>query len=117
MNSTTEIAKIAHEANKAYCESLGDFSHDPWFAAQQWQRDSVINGVLSIERNEVKAPGESHENWLRIKEKEGWVYGTEKNSGTGTRTHPCMLPFNDLPHAQQIKDHLFFAIVTTLLEK
>ena len=119
MNSITEIAGIAHEANRAYCESLGDFSQDHWSGAAQWQRDSVINGVRAIKDGEITAAGESHANWLKYKEEEGWVYGTKKNTNikVGVLTHPYMLPFDQLSLEQQMKDHLFFAIVTTLLGK
>ena len=119
MLSTTEIARVAHETNRAYCETLGDFSQEYWYDAEQWQRDSAINGVLAIRNIIVTKPEESHENWLREKYEEGWVYGPKKNTdlSVGVLTHPCMVPFNELPAEQQMKDHLFFAIVTVLLER
>ena len=117
MNSITEIAEIAHETNRAFCRTLGDFSQDPWDCCPQWQRDSIINGVLAIKRGIVNEPGQSHENWLKLKEEEGWIFGKKKNTNKaiGVLTHPSMVPFKELPHEQQMKDHLFFAIVTTLL--
>ncbi len=113
MNSITEIAEIAHETNRAYCRTLGDFSQNSWIECPQWQRDSSIDGVRAIRRGVVTGPGQSHENWLKLKEEEGWVYGKVKNEIR--KEHPCMVPFKELPHEQQMKDHLFFAIVTTLL--
>ena len=117
MNSVTEIAKVAHETNRIYCQTIGDFSQAPWDWCPQWQRDSAMNGVLAIERGAVTEPEESHENWLKEKYDKGWVYGKEKNTdlSVGCLTHPCMVPFSMLPKEQQMKDHLFFAIVTTLL--
>ena len=41
----TQIAIICHEANRAYCKTLGDDSQLPWADAPQWQRDSIIAGV------------------------------------------------------------------------
>ena len=116
MNSTTEIAQVAYEANRAYCQTIGDYSQDPWTYCEQWQRDTVMNGVRAIDRGIVTKPEQSHENWLEHKEEKGWSYGPEKNSNKalGALTHPCMVPFNELPHEQKMKDHLFFAIVTTL---
>jgi hypothetical protein len=32
----------------------------------------------------------------------------------GTKTHPCLVPFADLPEDQQRKDALFIAIVQAL---
>ena len=119
MFSTAEIARVAHETNRAYCESLGDFGQLSWGNVEQWQRDSAMNGVLAIRKGIVTRPEQSHENWLKCKEEEGWVYGEKKNTdaSVGCLTHPCMVPFNELPAEQQIKDHLFFAIVTVLLER
>ena len=117
MNSITEIAEIAYQTNRTYCQTIGDYSQDPWSCCDQWQRDTVLNGVRAIQRGIVTGPGQSHENWLKHKEEEGWVYGKKKNTNRarGVLTHPCMVPFNELPSEQQMKDHLFFAIVTTLL--
>ncbi len=115
MSSITEIAKVAYEANRAYCESLGDFSPMAWDICPQWQRDTVMNGARVIKEGKVTGPEESHENWVIVKENEGWTHRDEKNSIM--KTHPCMLPFNELPEEQQMKDHLFFAIVMTLLDQ
>ena len=42
-----DIARICHEANRAYCKAFGDDSHLPWDSAPQWQRESAIMGGLS----------------------------------------------------------------------
>ena len=117
MLSTTEIARVAYETNRAYCESLGDFGQLSWGNVEQWQRDSAMNGVLAIRKGIVTRPEQSHENWLKEKYDKGWVYGKEKNTdlSVGCLTHPCMVPFDKLPAEQQMKDYLFFAIVMTLL--
>ena len=54
-------------------------------------------------------PEESHNGWLAHKEKEGWVYGTIKDAVA--KTHPCMVPYSQLPPEQRIKDHLFSTVV------
>ena len=117
MNSITEIAQVAHETNRTYCQTIGDYSQYSWASCPQWQRDSAMNGVRAIERGIVTRPEQSHENWLMHKEDEDWVWGPKKNTdlSIGKLTHPCMVPFKELPHEQQMKDHLFFAIVMTLL--
>lgn len=113
MNSVIEIARIVHEANKSYCETLGDYSQYYWNICPQWQRDTVIDGVKAIKKGKVTTPEESHKNWLIVKENEGWVWGKEKDETN--KTHPYMVPFSNLSKEQQMKDHLFFSIVTTLL--
>jgi hypothetical protein len=108
-----DIASVAHEANARYCATLGDHSQEQWDAAPQWQKDSAIMGVLAIARGNVKNAGDSHRGWLAQKKADGWVYGDVKD--TDAKTHPCMVAFERLPHDQQVKDHLFLAVVSTLL--
>ena len=111
MNSA--IAVICHEANRAYCQAIGDDSQPSWDDAPDWQRESAINGVQFHADNPNADPADSHVNWLEEKEREGWVYGEEKDPIT--RTHPCIMPYDELPEEQRRKDSLFIAIVHALL--
>lgn len=106
------IAKICHEANRAYCEDMGDFSHVSWEASESWVRSSMRDGVVFHLENPEASPAASHEHWLRGKQAEGWVYGEEKD--VASKTHPCMVPFSQLGTEQQAKDHLVKAIVGAL---
>ena len=45
---------------------------------------------------------------------DGWVYGAEKNAEL--KTHPCLVPYGDLPVEQRVKDELFTAIVKAVSE-
>ena len=110
--TTEQIAQVAHEANRAYCHTQGDESQLPWEAAPDWQKASAINGVQHILDGAVDSPEESHRSWCAQKQDEGWVYGPVKDSDA--KTHPCMVPYDQLPPDQQVKDHLFFAVVRAL---
>jgi len=102
------IAHICHEANRAYCQSLGDDSQLPWPKAPTWQKESARKGVeLHLSGNHW-APA-SHESWMKEKLEQGWVYGETKDPDK--KTHPCLVAFGDLPQAQQIKDHVFRSVV------
>lgn len=107
-----DLARVCHEINRAYCMAMGDTSQPAWEDAPQWQRDSALLGVKLHLENPQTTPEESHESWLRQKEKEGWVYGPVKDAER--KQHPCMLPYEQLPKEQQVKDHLFRAVVRTL---
>jgi hypothetical protein len=107
------IARAAHEANRSYCRLvLGDYSQPPFDEAPAWQVQSALAGIDAITLGEVKQPSDSHESWLRQKQAEGWVYGEVKNPAT--KEHPCMVPYEKLSPEQQVKDHIFFAIVTAM---
>ena len=108
MISDLEVAKITHEVNKVYCESLGDFSQPPWEDAPDWQRDSTVAGVQAVRNETAKSPEEQHESWMALKISEGWVYGPIKDAEK--KTHPCLLPYSELPDDQKLKDHLFRAV-------
>jgi|SRR5579859_889773 len=103
------VAKICHEANRAYCEHLGDTSQLPWDDAPAWQRESATNGVLFHLANPDAGDSGSHDNWMAEKIAAGWVYGDVKDPDA--KTHPCIVPFDQLPREQQFKDRLFRTIV------
>jgi RyR domain len=112
----SNIARICHEVNKAFCHSIGDDSQPSWDAAPEWQKDSAISGVLGIISGEIQTPSDSHKSWMKQKEADGWIYGDLKNPDAKPPTHPCMVPYDKLPVTQQTKDYLFFAVVRSYLD-
>jgi RyR domain len=108
------VARITHEANRLYCELLGDFSQVPWDEAPEWQRDSALEGVRAVFNGTAKSPEAQHEAWMQYKLAGGWTYGAEKDPAA--KKHPCLVPYAELPAEQRRKDHLFRAIVTALTE-
>ncbi len=108
------VARICHEANRAYCQAMGDTSQLPWDEAPEWQRKSACDGVIFHCDNPGAGPEASHENWRKCKAADGWQYGLLKDQDA--RTHPCMVPFGQLPVEQQAKDYIFRAIVHAMYE-
>jgi hypothetical protein len=104
-----DIARVAHEVNRAYCQSQGDDSQPPWEEAPEWQQLSAINGVAFHLKCPDADASASHENWLKVKLADGWKYGLVKDPIA--KTHPCCVPFDQLPRSQQTKDFLFRAVV------
>lgn len=104
------IARVAHEVNRAYCQSIGDNSQPTWEDAPEWQRESAINGVAFHLKNEA-SPEQSHANWLEQKSKEGWKYGPVKDAEK--KEHPCFCSYNELPAEQRAKDYLFIGVVNS----
>ncbi len=103
------IARFCHEVNRAYCEAIGDPTQVSWEEAEQWQRDSAVNGVTAVLSNPTGTPADSHANWLAHKEADGWTYGPVKDPAK--KEHPCMVPYDQLPKEQRVKDYLFRAVV------
>ncbi|MEK0326925.1 MAG: RyR domain-containing protein, partial [Nitrosopumilus sp.] len=89
------------------------YSKATWSACEQWQRDTVINGVTAIEKGIVVVPKDSHENWMKEKYDNGWKFGKVKD--VVLKIHPCLVPFEKLSDEQRTKDYLFFFITKVLL--
>ena len=115
-----EIAHVCHEANRSYCEALGDKSQPTWEGAPLWQRQSAIQGVANVLKmmsrgvSPERMPEESHHNWVQHKRDAGWRYGEEKDPEA--KRHPCLVPFHELPLSQQIKDTLFVNVVLSFCQ-
>jgi hypothetical protein len=109
--SDAQVARICHEVNRVYCISLGDWSQPKWEDAPSWQRDSAINGVRFHRDNPDAGDSASHDSWMQEKLAAGWIYGPMKNPDASPPTHPCLVPFEELPKEQQLKDTLFRTIV------
>ena len=109
-----EIAKVAHQANKAYCESIGDTSQLNWEDAPQWQKDSAIDGVKARAKHSMIAPAQMHNLWMQKKLEDGWTYGEIKDPEK--KIHPCLKPYKELPTQQRVKDELFLSVVATLIK-
>ena len=108
-----QIARVAHEINRAYCLSLGDDSQPKWDDAPEWQRESAINGVQFHIAKPDASPDNSHIAWLRVKTEAGWKWGPVKDPEK--KEHPCCVPFDQLPAEQQVKDYLFRQVVHSLI--
>jgi hypothetical protein len=112
MMSIENVAQVAHEINKAYCEAIGDNSQPTWENAPEWQKSSAIQGVKFHLENPNAGPDASHNSWLKQKEEEGWKYGPVKNPET--KEHPCYVPYEQLPTEQKAKDYLFKQVIHSL---
>ena len=108
-----EIARIAHYANKAYCESLEDWSQPEWYDLSDEAQESVIKGTQFASLYPQASCEALHEEGRSNKFSDGWVYGLEKSDSL--KVHPCLLPFESLPPEQKVKDELFKAVVQALL--
>lgn len=107
-----QIARVAHEINRAYCASLGDASQPAWEDAPEWQQGSALANVDMHLAKPDATPEQSHESWLAQKLAEGWKYGPVKDAEK--KEHPCCVPYAELPAEQKAKDYLFRGVVHAL---
>jgi hypothetical protein len=108
-----EAVRTAHNVNKVICEFLGDTSQVDWYDAPQAIKDSAMAGVQEVLDNpEITSEG-LHNKWMGFKKSQGYVYGEVKDDAQ--KTHPCMIPYSDLPKEQQLKDKVFRTVVLSLV--
>lgn len=112
MSNVQQIARVCHEANRAWCAANGDFSQKVWEEAEAWQRESAIAGVQYRLANPSAGDSAQHDEWMAQKIEDGWTYGPIKDGSK--KTHPCILPYHELPEVERLKDALFVSIVNTL---
>ncbi|WP_411727372.1 RyR domain-containing protein [Methyloglobulus sp.] len=110
--NTEQIARVAHEINRAYCLALGDTSQPEWKNAPDWQKSSAINNVNFHIANPDAGADHSHIEWMAEKESKGWKYGLVKDPDK--KEHPCFLPYEELPTEQKAKDYIFRGVVHAL---
>jgi hypothetical protein len=110
----TQIARVVHEANRALQIEQADPAipvSPAWDDTDEETQRSAVEGVQGVINGNT--PEQSHEGWVRFKTENGWTLGPVKDEEK--REHPLLVPYEDLPASQQIKDHLFFAIVKVLM--
>lgn len=96
--SVQHIAWVSYQiaAGQSYNEKINDD-----------QLESLMDGIDYLEGyrhqyGEYPSLAESHENWMRMKVAQGWVYGEAKDFDK--KTHPDLVPFIDLPEIEKRKD-------------
>lgn len=110
--SPEAVAEVCHAVNRAICDAAGDHSQPAWSDAPEWQRKSAVNGVAFHLENPDATADASHYAWAAEKVADGWVHGPKKDPEL--KQHPCLVPYEELPFEQRVKDHAFKAVVAAL---
>lgn len=105
-----DIARVCHEANTAYCVAAGDPELPHWDMLDETYRESSRKGVAAA--LDDATPQAMHESWAAERTSQGWVYGPVLDRAA--KVHPNLIPYSELPVAQQRKDALFLAVVNAL---
>jgi hypothetical protein len=94
------------------CAAAGESNILSWEETTQAVRESTMAGVKYHLDNPDVTPEQSHESWMKHRAATGWVYGEVKD--LEKKIHPNLVAYEQLPLAQQMKDHVFRAAVHAL---
>ena len=82
---------------------------EPWDKREKAFRDQMIPVIAMMCSDERKSsPEELHDDWVKAYEVMGWKYGPVRDKDA--KTHPDMVPYDELGFAEQIKDAVFVAL-------
>lgn len=82
---------------------------EPWQAREgpfKAQFLGVIDMMCGPDRK--ASPEELHDDWVKAYEAMGWRYGEQRDRDA--KTHPDMVPFDQLEQREQDKDAVFIAL-------
>lgn len=114
MNIEIIAARAAHEAIRTLqIENKEENIASPWNEVPQDIKDSCYIGVERVIANPNVTDEELHDSWIETKESQGWKYGEVRSEEE--RTHPCMVPYSELPEYQRLKDAMFRNVVKAVL--
>lgn len=103
------VARILHEANRAFGNAFCGDSHKPWDEAEEWQRKSSRDAVAFHIANPDASDSATHDKWLEDRRTAGWTWGPVRDDER--KTNPALVEYDQLPKEQRFKDTLQKAIV------
>ena len=106
------ISRTVHEALRAWAGAHGQHDIPGWDEAPDWMHASTRESVLHAIEHTAPSGRTQHEQWVEQKKRDGWRHGPVKDSGA--KTHPLMVPYDDLPEWERRKDALINALACAL---
>lgn len=106
------IAKVVHQANQAFRSVLGQDPGPDWTQCSDEQQHTTMLGVEAVLDDNRISAADLHENWAKDMTDKGWTHGPVKDATA--KTHPCLVPYHELPPYERYKDKMFRAIVNAL---
>ena len=109
-----QIAMACHKVHNVLCESHG-LQVIPWEDKSPEHHTIVIDSIDRILSGEIESPEEAHDNFVAMKEADGWDYDTEYS--TANKTNPRLCDWDELDDVDRMKEELFFAVASSFIKR
>lgn len=106
--SPRQIAKKAHDSVRMFNYILGD-KDTKWKDEPESVKRVYVKHVLYLIDHPDSDIRTVHELWRKYKHGNGWIFGEDKSNED--KTHPCLVPFDELHEIEKMKYHLFLSTV------
>lgn len=110
-----KVAMVTHQAVRAWQKANGQDAAPAWNKAPQWMKDSTFAAIRYRLEHPGAAASAQHEQWMAEKVAAGWKRGKVKDEKK--KTHPLMIPYDQLPLVERRKDALVAAVIDALCEQ
>lgn len=102
-------AWFVYEAGRLQAIAVGALVPEPWSDREPTFRDQFLEVIeMMCGSNRQSSPEELHDDWVKAYAAMGWVYGPQRDPER--KTHPDLLPFNQLEPRERDKDAVFVAL-------
>ena len=106
--SLEAIARVIHAAIRTWSTAHGQPDMPDWDVAPQWMKDSTFASIQFVLEHPDADAGAQHVQWMNQRRAQGWTYGPVRDEAR--KTHPMLVPFDQLPIMEQKIDELVSAI-------
>ncbi len=107
-----QIARVTHEAVRAWQVANGQVPAPPWSRAPAWMITATLEAVRWNTSLAPPTPAARHRQWVNEKKAAGWKLGRTKDARR--KTHPLLVPYKQLPEVERRKDALVSAVIESL---
>ena len=105
---------VTHEVQESIKAACGEPLLGSWWQLDIGSIESTVKGISEVALDKDITPEKIHAVWMEDKLADGWTYGEVKDMEK--KTHPCLVPFSELPEVQKLKDYVFIATVRSVLD-
>ena len=113
LRTLENLAELAYETCASWSLIAGDNPGPHWEQLDETQKQGIIDGVRFVVEKPFTSIADQHDNWRAWMAGRGWTHGDTKTEPA--KTHPNMVPFDELPWAQQRKANLFRHVIHAII--